>query len=116
MASRSISLFINNGQCHLTTVDVYEDGAINCWGFVDRELFKNKVRARWVVSRPKAGQHLSVHNFGFTGISDGCWLQSPESIVAIVESTLRMLNPSAICGHSQASSKLHCKQPWNHVA
>lgn len=44
---RSISLLINNVQCHLTTVDVYEDGSIDCWGFVDRELFKNKVEARW---------------------------------------------------------------------
>jgi hypothetical protein len=93
---RSISLFINNVQCHLTTVDVYEDGAINCWGFVDRELFKSKVQARWVVPRPKVGQNLSVHNFGFTGMADGCWLHSPESIVAKVESILRMLNPDML--------------------
>jgi hypothetical protein len=90
---RSISLFINNAQCHLTTVDVYEDGSIDCWGFVDRDLFKSKVHARWVVPSPKAGQHLSVHNFGFTGISAGHWFQSPESILGEVDSIVRRLNP-----------------------
>jgi hypothetical protein len=90
---RSISIFINNMQCHLTTVDVYEDGSINCWGFVDREIFKKKVQTRWVVPSPKAAQSLSVHNFGFTGITDGTWLQSSESIVTEVESILRTLNP-----------------------
>jgi hypothetical protein len=90
---RSISIFINNMQCHLTTVDVYEDGSVNCWGFVDREIFKKKVQAQWVVPSPKPTQSLSVHNFGFTGIADGMWLQSSESIVTEVESILRTLNP-----------------------
>jgi hypothetical protein len=90
---RSISIFINNMQCHLTTVDVYEDGSINCWGFVDREIFRRKVQARWVVASPKPNQSLSVHNFGFTGMADGTWLQSSESIVTEVESILRTLNP-----------------------
>ncbi len=91
---RSISLFINNMDCHAATVDVYEDGSIECWGFVDLALFKQKLRANWVVPAPKAGQTLSVFNFGSTAMEDGAWLQSQESIDKEVRSIIEMLNPS----------------------
>ncbi len=90
---RSISLFINNWQCHLTTVDVYQDGAIDCWGFVDRDLFRVKLQSRWVVPAPKADQNLSVFNFGFTGVREGQWIQTCTSIAHEVESVVQALNP-----------------------
>lgn len=90
---RSISLFINNWQCHLTTVDVYADGSIDCWGLVDRALFRGKLQSNWVVPAPKAGQTLSVFNFGFTGVSDGRWMQTAHTIAQEVESVVRSLNP-----------------------
>jgi hypothetical protein len=37
-----------------------------------------------------------VYNFGFTGMVDGCWMQSKESIVAEIESILRGLNPAML--------------------
>jgi hypothetical protein len=48
-SGRSIALFINNAPCPLTTVGVYEDGSIDCWDFVDRRLFENKLKTRWVL-------------------------------------------------------------------
>jgi len=90
---RSISLFINNMQCHLTTVDVYEDGSIDCWGFVDRALFETKLDARWVVSGPAKDQPLSVFHFDAARISDGKWFQTRPSIVDEVDATIRSLNP-----------------------
>jgi hypothetical protein len=91
---RSISLFISNGPCHLITVDVYEDGAIDCWGFVDRALFQGKLQSNWVVPAPKGGQSLSVFNFGYTGVDCGAWVQTPQSIAREVDSTIRNLNPA----------------------
>jgi hypothetical protein len=90
---RSISLFINNLQCHLTTVDVYEDGSIDCWGFVDRALFKAKLNARWVVPGPKKDQLLSVFDFGATHTSEGRWFQDQSSVMEEVEKTIRSMNP-----------------------
>jgi hypothetical protein len=90
---RSISLLINNMQCHLTTVDVYEDGSIECWGFVDLALFEGKLRSNWVVPAPKPGQMLSVFNFGGTGVAAGSWRQSRTSISAEVRSVIKALNP-----------------------
>lgn len=90
---RSVSLFINNWQCHLTTVDVYEDGSIDCWGFVDRTLFEGKLRTKWVVPAPKTDQNLSVFNFGSTGVEGGVWRQTSRSIAEEVKSIVRVLNP-----------------------
>jgi hypothetical protein len=90
---RSISLFINNMQCHLTTVDVYADGSIDCWGFVDRALFKTKLDARWVVARPAKGQPLSVFHFDAVRINDGKWFHTQLNVAEEVDATIRSLNP-----------------------
>jgi hypothetical protein len=91
---RAIQLFINNWQCHLTTVNVFSDGAVDCWGFVDLDLFKEKLRSRWVVPCPtKDDQQISVFHFGMTGFRNSEWLQNPTAIATEVESIVKALNP-----------------------
>src|ERR1700675_662831 len=90
---KSLSVFINNGQCHLTTVDAYSDGAIDAWGFLDFNLFEKKLEARWVVTRPKTDQSISVHNFGATNAKDATWALSEDHIRSAVLETIRSLNP-----------------------
>jgi hypothetical protein len=89
----AISLFINNASCHLVTIDVYADGAIDCWGIVDRALFKTKLDKQWVVPGPKFDQPLSVFNFGFGRVQADKWVQTRASIEKVVEGTIRSLNP-----------------------
>lgn len=93
-AGRSLTVFIDNGSCHLTTVDVYADGAIDAWGFLDRDLFRGKLASRWVVPSPRPDQRLSVFDFGSARIEDARWFQTPESIGAAVEAVIRALNPA----------------------
>ena len=91
---RAIQLFINNMQCHLTTINVFSDGAVDCWGFVDLNLFRQKLRLRWVVPGPaKADQCISVFHFGMTGCRNAEWLQNSDSIISEVESIVSALNP-----------------------
>lgn len=90
---RSISVFINNMQGHLTTVDVYEDGSVDCWGFVDLALFVGKLESKWVVPAPKPKQAISVFNFGYTGVQRGKWVQTARGIEKAVRSVVRELNP-----------------------
>src|SRR5262245_58553150 len=52
---KAIPAFIHNFSYHLVTVDVYADGAINCWGFVDLPLFRGKLAQGWVVPRAEVG-------------------------------------------------------------
>ena len=108
---RAISLFINNGSCHLTSVDVFADGSINCWGFVDRRQFQQKLRARWVVPAPRDPQPISVFDFGMAVIGESRWQQSSQSIGAAVEAIVRDLNPDMndlvdLHGAAEARGKL----------
>jgi hypothetical protein len=91
---RSISLFISNGNCFLTTVDVYEDGSIDCWGFVDKALFEVKLKKNWIVCAPKNNQRVSVHNFDGAGIMDDRWFHTQHGIATEVDAVMSSLNPS----------------------
>src|SRR5256885_13674011 len=65
---RAIPAFIHNGAYHFTTIDVYADGAISCWGFLDRALFAAKLRTGWVEICPPITQvqrdSISIFNLG----------------------------------------------------
>lgn len=90
---RAFSLFINNWSCHLAEIEVFADGAINCWGFVDRDLFRQKLSQRWVVAGPKPNQEISVFQLGTTKVVDGRWHQSRGTIEAQVLAAINQLNP-----------------------
>lgn len=96
LLGRSIAGFISNGQCHLTTIDVYEDGSVFCWGMVDRALFRAKVESGWVVPNPEINQNISVFEFGGTDAINSEWYQTRAGIVTEVDSVLGALNPGMI--------------------
>lgn len=91
---KAILLFINNWQCHLTTIDVYADGAVDCWGFVDLSGFEHKLHAGWIVAAPKKDQPISVFNLGQATASEGKWYHAPDDIAREVLATVKALNPS----------------------
>ena len=88
-------IFIDNFNHHLTTIDVYEDGAIDCWGFVDRELFREKVESGWVVSQPPVDSNISIFNLGVADVAAAEWSIRPAMIVEAVESAIQILNPTS---------------------
>jgi hypothetical protein len=88
-----VSAFINNWECHLTAIYVYEDGAIDCWEMLDRALFREKLRERWVVPAPKRNQMLSIADFGRPQMAEESWVQSTETISAEVDAIIHLLNP-----------------------
>lgn len=52
--------FIHNWHYHLVPICIYQDGMIDCWGLVDLEGFKEKVKTGWVVTQPPEGAIISV--------------------------------------------------------
>ena len=90
----AISGFINNWQCHHTTIDVYSDGVIDCWGFVDHNLFQGKLNQNWIVSAARHDQSISIFNLGRTDHSNGKWFNKPKDIKGLVTELIRDLNPS----------------------
>jgi len=89
----AIPVFIRNVQHHFTTVDAYSDGAINAWGFLDRPLFRAKVRTGWVATAPPAGATLSAYDLGSATVAEGTWPLTPDDILDRVEEAIRELNP-----------------------
>src|SRR5438128_4820264 len=81
---RALPAFIRNGNHYLATVDVYADGSVNCWGFVDLALFRQKLATRWVVTQPPVGACISIHNLGDATVADADWLLSPEGLLRLV--------------------------------
>jgi len=89
----AIPAFIHNFDYHFTTVDVYADGVIDCWGFVDQQLFQGKIASGWVATEPEKGQQVSIHNLGSATVSSADWLLKSQDIVSLVEDALKELNP-----------------------
>ena len=91
---KTIPAFIHNGSYHLSTVDVYSDGVINCWGFVDLPLFRGKIAQGWVVPRAEVGGTLSIFNLGQARVAAAAWEYTPGDIEGAVTNVVRELNPT----------------------
>jgi hypothetical protein len=91
---RAIPAFIHNGSYFLSAVEVYADGAINCWGYVDLPLFRGKLAQGWVVPRAEVGGTLSIHNLGQARVAAAEWDLAPGDVEGLVMDVLRELNPT----------------------
>ncbi len=60
---KSLPAFIHNGGTYfLAQVEVYQDGQIECWGYVTFEEFEQKVRSGWVVTSLPEGAEVHIHH------------------------------------------------------
>jgi uncharacterized protein (TIGR02996 family) len=91
---KAIPAFIQNGNHFLSTIDVYADGAINCWGFVDLPLFRSKLAQGWVVPRAEVGSAIIIHNLGQARVAAAQWDLTPSHLERQVTDALRELNPT----------------------
>jgi uncharacterized protein (TIGR02996 family) len=91
---KAIPAFIHNGNYFLDTVDVYADGAIDCWGFVDLALFREKLVQGWVVPQARVGGTLSINNLGAVPVTAAEWDLESVDIESQVTDALRDLNPT----------------------
>lgn len=89
----AIPAFIRNMGYHFATVDAYSDGAIDAWGFLDRPLFRAKVRTGWVATAPILGSTLCIYDLGWATVAEGRWLLTPDDVLDRVEEAIRQLNP-----------------------
>lgn len=97
--------FIHNVQYHLTHISIYADGMIDCWGLVDFETFKEKVRTGWVVTQVPEGARISVSFLAmFNAQESNCFID-PEDFIVEVSDEIENLN-----GRSTTSSK--CVDAW----
>ena len=99
--------FIRNDAYHLTHISIYRDGMIDCWGLVDFEGFKQKVRSGWVVTRPPPGARISVSFLASFTAAEGAryWIE-PEEFIKEVADEIEHLN-----GRPTTSDR--CRDAWH---
>ena len=97
--------FIHNGDYHLTHISIFRDGLIDCWGLVDFEEFKKRVRSGWVVTHPPEGARVSVALLAdFTAVRSSYWIE-PEEFIKEVLDEIEALN-----GRPTTSDR--CRNAW----
>src|SRR5882724_13337068 len=82
--------FIQNGDYYQTTIGIYQDGKIECWGLVSLEEFKKRVSQGKVVTQVPNGARISCHHL-FHGFSQLKYFVEISEFVKEVEDALNKL-------------------------
>jgi hypothetical protein len=99
--------FIHNGPYFLTEIKVYQDGMVDCWGLVDIEEFKQKVRQGWVVTSLPEGAEVSISFLAdFKATNVETWIEEEEFVKEVLDD-IEFLNgrPTADVRCQQAYEK-----------
>jgi len=89
-------IFVHNGDYYYSSLSVYEDGLVDCWGSVDLAIFRRKLNQRWVVTAVPAGARLSFHDLGWARTSNCEWQYTAADLLKRVEAAIDSLNPGRI--------------------
>jgi hypothetical protein len=90
----AIPAFIHNMQYHYAPLAVFGDGLIDCWGGVDLDIFRRKLKSGWVVTGAPVGAQASFHNLGWASIRACNWQHTSADFLRRVEAEVARLNPS----------------------
>ena len=91
---KALPIFIHNSQHFLTTLDVYDDGVVFCWQFVDLALLDEKLSDGWIVTQPPEGVLVCIHNLGMARAMQAQWTLGLGDLRARVHAIVKELNPS----------------------
>ncbi|CAA6696726.1 MULTISPECIES: hypothetical protein [unclassified Lentimonas] len=93
---KALNMLIHNMTYHYTEVKVYEDGMVDCWGLVDLDGFKNKIKEGWIVTEIPEGGELSLPNVGILKVKESIHSFPTDDLVTLVEDTIAKLNGTYI--------------------
>ncbi len=88
----SLHAFIHNGDYHLTDIEVYRDGLIECWGLMTFDEFKRKVDEGWVrvTLPPGARVYAMLGCLTFTASRVVCRINESEFIKEVADELDRL--------------------------
>lgn len=90
-------MFIKNGPTHfLTTLDVYEDGAVDAWGFLDRALARAKLASGWISPAPPAASPVSIHHLMSCVVRRGSWRLDRAGVERAIDDVVGALSTPEI--------------------
>lgn len=97
--------FIHNMQFYLTHISIFADGMIDCWGLVDFETFKEKVRSGWIATQIPEDAEVSVSFLSkFRAKETRCFVE-PEDFILEVADEIERLN-------GQPTTSSRCVEAW----
>lgn len=86
-------VFIRNGKdYYLTDLQIYADGSIYCWEWVDLAGLKAKLASGWVATSFEAGARASAHHLGSWRFADPQSWMKPEWLLGEVADEIDKLN------------------------
>ncbi|MDT0327304.1 NADAR family protein [Nocardiopsis lambiniae] len=85
--------FIRNGDTYfLTSLVVYADGLVDCWGLVTLEEFADKLASGWVATEFEEGAGASAHGLAEWRFADPYSYTDADCLLAEVRDTVEELN------------------------
>ncbi|MFL1382374.1 NADAR family protein, partial [Nocardiopsis protaetiae] len=76
----------------LTSLKIYADGLVDCWGLVDLEEFADKLASGWVATEFEEGARASVHGLGEWRFAEPYSYTDADCLLAEVRDTVEELN------------------------
>jgi hypothetical protein len=86
-------VFIRNGRnYYLTDLEIYADGSIFCWGWVDLAGLKAKLASGWVATSFEAGAQASAHHLASWRFDEPQSWMEPQWLLGEVADEIDKLN------------------------
>jgi predicted NAD-dependent protein-ADP-ribosyltransferase YbiA (DUF1768 family) len=86
-------VFIHNGDTYfLANLRVYADGVIDCWGLVDLDGLREKLRTGWVATSLEPGARASAHHLASWRFSEPRAWVTAEQLLGEVADDIDTLN------------------------
>ncbi|WP_306370451.1 NADAR family protein [Nocardiopsis sp. CC223A] len=82
----------NGGSYYLTSLKIYADGLVDCWGLVDLAGFADRLASGWVATEFEAGAGASAHGIGEWRFADPVSYTDADCLLAEVRDTVEELN------------------------
>lgn len=92
----AMPIFIHNGDYYYSSLSVYADGLVDCWGSVDLAIFRRKLNQGWVVTVVPAGARLNFHDLGWARITNCEWQYAAADLLKRAEAAIDSLNPGRV--------------------
>lgn len=83
---------VNNFHFYLTTIVVYADGLIDCWGLMDFDEFKSKLNSGWIRINLPANSELHIHDLGVVNSTEFQQQKTNGDFIKEIEDCVLELN------------------------
>jgi hypothetical protein len=83
---------VNNFHFYLTTIVVYADGLIDCWGLMDFDEFKSKLKSGWITINLPPNAELHIYNLGVVNSTEFRQQKNNDDFIKEIEDCILELN------------------------